>query len=382
MAVIFFDGFERTLDTNNWSGDTFAGSGAARPGGSAGSLIFSVASPAEAATLRNIGTHSGTKIYIGFGAYSIDAESTDGAAGRSFFEIYNDAQELRLSINISLTTEPDALNFVVRQSGATVDTYVIPDIASAQYINPGTNGYDPGWIFLELELDLLSAGQTLRLRHNGQTLTPVSGSGQFVSLSGSIDNVARLKFYGSKWNGTTAFDDLYIVDSTSPGPTTYLGTSASVLPVAVAQAGEYAQPAQWKEFYSSALYDGGEFPVYYMIGADDGDASNIQTSQLDQVYAFPVSAGYGGSDNDKIIGAIKISAVARKVSLDSSFKLVSHDTNTSTTYELGSANPLTNDAYTTITQLVTTNPETAAEWTVAEFNARNFGVKSVDPTTP
>jgi hypothetical protein len=376
MAVIFFDGFENPLASAYWSGTNAEIDPNFNFGVRTGSqsLRINAATPPGVISLRNFGTHSAKKVYIGFGAYNPYTDAAAGATGLPFLSVFNSSLTNNLTINMA-SVAANQLRFVVRQSNTTVTNYTFTD--SAYYYNANScSYYGNGWLFLEFEFNLGTSPNTVAMRVNGSALSN-SSSSQITNLPTTLGSIAGFDITGSSCS-IMGFDDLYVSDNIAPAPTGYLGTNTQVHKVQLQSGASYVDG--WREFYYGNYYTAPNFDGGTLLDDNNGDLSSVTTAQFNKSITYNAKNVSPVNPATAVIAAIRLDSFARKVSLDSAYKCLYYDG--TTTYELGSKITLTDTNYAgPNSQIIKVNPATGANWTITDFNAASFGVKSVDPVS-
>jgi hypothetical protein len=361
MAVIFFDGFNRAINTNHWAATnaTFINSQSQANIDASNPVTNNL-------RLSNIGTHSSKKLYFGvrlINHYIIDDQP--------FITFYNSSNSvaLRLTWNTSTVSSPDIGINVVTAAGSTATTYtVLNSIAGAvwgtnQFVSPPvTYAFNASRVF-EFEIDLTN--NTIKMQYNGQSLFN-SSSNETTSGLAIGNNIAGLAIFGPVIS-TLSVQDVYLIDDAGSFANTWLGDNFAIhspnLQHSSAGSGWTVVPAD------SGVY----------LTSDDSDTSYVRTASVDAQIAFDLQT-FSPSGNNPVVAGIRIDSVSRRLQLDAAYKYLYRNQSTNIGYEMGDRIVLTGSTYMRKpAQFINVNPETSAQWTATEINNNAFGLKAVDP---
>jgi hypothetical protein len=212
------------------------------------------------------------------------------------------------------------------------------------------------WNFVEFKYTIDATVGSYEVRVNG--LTIMSGSGLDTDFSGDGD-VAKHIFLNAKYN--MKIDDVYICDDLGGSFDDFLGHQHTVLGLTpsadTAQLDWSAQPAG--SHYANIDEDGGNDGTDYVYDSLAGNEDLYDYSDL------PATIG------DVMLVDIWTQA-ALSVAGSESLVLTCQS---GATHSDGSTEAVTDTAYTTFHRRMLQDPNTAAAWTEAGFNAAQFGVK-------
>jgi len=363
MAVIFFEGFNRTMAPAHW-----AAIGTTWNADNSGRARFDPTDPVtNKVTLTNIGTHANKKLYFGVRALQYTIAKSVAAVGQPFIVFFNAANQevLRLTFTTDVADSSN-IGIRVRQANATVDTYtVLNSVASLSWFdNAATRGIFSSQRQLAFEIDMASATNKLAVQYEGQTSFN-SAAEEFTSLN-TISDIAKIEIYGGQ-TSNAFIDDLYLVDSTGDVANTWLGVNA----VVHSPAFPFASPAvnQWNLTNSSLN----------TFNSDDGDNTNANTTAFNNLIIGNINDINPPTATD-VVGGLRIESVARKLILNSGYRYMVRIN--SVDYEIGA--PIiatTNTYFRHPPQFIFTSPNTNAPWNVTTFNQAQMGLKSIDPAT-
>lgn len=360
MAVIFFDGFNREINTNHWTATNATHS----------TNVISIASSNPVANnlrLSNIGTHSSKKLYLGLRLSSYYADDN-----QPFITFYNSSNSavLQLTWNTSTVTVPNVGINVVTAGGTTATTYtVLNSIAQTAF---GPFNFGPGLSNLTgvfqatrvLEFEINLTNNTIKMQYNGQSLFN-SSSNETTGGLAIGNNIAGLAIFGSPL-GTTMIEDIYLIDDSGSFANTWLGNNFAI--------------------HSPDLQSSGAGNGWTVVPADNGvylnsadsDTSYVRTASIDAQIAFDLTT-FSPSGNNPVVAGIRVDSVSRRLQLDAAYKYLYRNQSSETAYEMGDRIVLTGSTYTRKpAQFINVNPETGAQWTSAQINDNAFGLKSVD----
>ena len=388
MSVIFFEGFNRALDLNYWtltaSSDQnslpsfISDVGGARTNG----RYMLGSSSTYAATQSTLSvkfspatlTETLTKVYIGFAIDRVYGQRANlgGTTGakQKVFTIYDGSDVELFNIAARNGTGGLALSLYSNNyfsGNFEIGSFIITSVTNIgdAIVNIDGNGnYISGWNYLEFEIDLES--NTFAARRNGQTLYTENTGALTVLLPVAMPSIGAFKFHGNS-AAQSSVDDMYVATSAGDTANTWLGPDTRVYsPVFSA-----STPAEWSisPLGSSSAT---------AINADDADNSFISTNDIDKVNVFDTVVS--PSPSNAIVGGIKLSSVARKVTLDAAYRHVYKHTDDaihdlSPKFNLTTTTTAT--AYKRSSAFVFENPVTILPWTITELDNGKFGVKSV-----
>ena len=388
MSVIFFEGFNRALDLNYWtltaSSDQnslpsfISAVGGARTNG----RYMLGSSSTYAATQSTLSvkfspatlTETLTKVYIGFAIDRVYGQRANlgGTTGakQKVFTIYDGSDVELFNIAARNGTGGLALSLYSNNyfsGNFEIGSFIITSVTNIgdAIVNIDGNGnYISGWNYLEFEIDLES--NTFAARRNGQTLYTENTGALTVLLPVAMPSIGAFKFHGNS-AAQSSVDDMYVATSAGDTANTWLGPDTRVYsPVFSA-----STPAEWSisPLGSSSAT---------AINADDADNSFISTNDIDKVNVFDTVVS--PSPSNAIVGGIKLSSVARKVTLDAAYRHVYKHTDDaihdlSPKFNLTTTTTAT--AYKRSSAFVFENPVTILPWTITELDNGKFGVKSV-----
>ena len=387
MSVIFFEGFNHidpfspnfVLDVNNFE----------LVGGSTGSSytgnLFFDEGNTNNLKLKNIGTHSAKKVYLGFRAQSY---SVSPAEPLKLVEIYDSAASTIFSVEpqttYNSTIAPDMHLDIKNAAGTTLGTFRLLDAIATTGVNgsAGDPPYGPedGYSFftntprvLEFEINLIA--NTVAMRYEGQNLLTITNSTTVpIPSTTGISSLAFFSRGASVWTSApTGLQDFYLIDDADGPANTWLGADFSILPLSFETASPAYVAENWVDNYeSSAVYANNVMSL-------DNDLSYVNTASFPNHLLFNVQQIFP-PQTLPVVGGLRLHAVARKVSKDSKY-VHAYQNTSGGKYELGPAVNLTSTAYSHATGFVDKNPETNAAWTVTQINSGFlFGIKSLDPS--
>jgi hypothetical protein len=371
MAVIFFDGFNRTPNLNHW---TLTNATFAVGANSSLAVINANGDASNKIRLSNVGTHSNKKLYLGvrIAGYAAPHDAT-----QSFLTFYNAAGDSVLVIKWDTNVAASDLGLTIVQGATTLTTYtILNSIASTGtvsntgarnfFVGTGPSGISSVGRVLEFEIDL--ADDTIAVRYEGQSLLN-SAAAELTSLATPIADIATLDIFGAVTDDYGVYPvvfDLYLLDDTGTFANTWLGSEFEVK----SSTFDNTAPTfnQWN------VVGGSNGSV---LNSADGDTSYIRSGVFNEVGVFPVS-DISSSIFAPAIAAMRVDSVSRRPSLDAAYKYAYN--NGTTTFEMGSRIVLASGTYATKpAQIIRTNPNTNQAWTLSQINSGSFGVKSVDP---
>ena len=381
MSVIFFEGFNRALDLNYWtltaSSDYPNSPPIYNSSGRTNGRYLLGASNTYAATQSTLTVKFApatlTKVYIGFAIDYVSSQRMSygvpfGGGKQKVFTIY-DGSDVEL-FNISAlgggATNGLALslysnnyfsgNFEIGSFIITSATN-IPD-ATVYMDGYGNGNFMTGWNYLEFEIDLIS--NTFAARRNGQTLYTQSTGALTLLLPMAMPSVGAFQFHGA--TNQVGVDDMYVATSAGATANTWLGPNTRVYSPAFTAV---STPAEWSN---------GE--IVTPVNSDDNDNSFISTNVINEVHVFDTVVS--PSPSDAIVGGIKLSSVARKVTLDAAYRHVYKHTDAAIHDLSPKFNLTTTTSYKRSSAFVFENPATILPWTLTELDNGKFGVKSVE----
>jgi hypothetical protein len=360
MAVIFFEGFNRTIAPAHWTA-----SGAIWANGQA---RFAPTDPVvNKITLTNIGTHANKKLYLGFRVTQYSVQKSVAAVGQPFVVFFNAANQevLRLTFTTDVAGSAD-IGIRVRQANATVNTHtVLHSVASVLWFdNAATRAIFASQRQLAFEIDMESATNTLAVQYQGQTSFN-SANEEFTSLN-AISDIAKIEIYGGQ-TSEAFIDDLYLVDNTGDVANTWLGVNAVVHSPNFG----FSNPSvnQWNLTNN----------LMTTLNSDDGDETTANTAAFNNLLIGPINDINPANATD-VVGGLRIESVARKLLLNSGYRYMVRIN--SANYEIGA--PIiatTNTYFRHPPQFIFTSPNTNAAWNTTTFNQAEMGLKSIDPAT-
>lgn len=385
MAIIFFEGFNTPhIDTAHWStepDDTafVFGQDLRRVAGNGAIAHQGVSEPTitqKELLLQNIGTHSAKKLYVGFGILNfmnVVDESYTGPTPK-LIEFYDSSGAAQFCINADN-------GITLTQASATVGSWPMTLPAACTNVIPNITAV-ASWLFLEFEIDMSVTPNKITLHIDGLTKN-TNTAGAYLELPVDVTNIHSLKLYGSipltftvPWweancygfQGDQGFDDFYIIDDTGNAPTAWAGIDAVVYPVNLNEGAPVVN--QWGK-YGNPGWDPS------VLNSEDGDSSYMRAAGFNKTQLYPLNT-FAQPALGIEIGAIKINATARNVSLPAAYDIIYRDTsNVSHTLQTVQ---LTNTTYTYTKVVSTINPQTTEAWTFDDINNGHWGVKSVQPS--
>lgn len=389
MAIIFFDGFNRDFDSSHWSRTNETAirlSTTVRAGSGPNSLELGGSdSLNNRLMLSNIGTHAGKKLYLGFALhkfYLSPADANTYPLGRQFLRFFNNSNVAVLTIGFDI--QPSSSNSQVPY-GSDVDINVIQSntVVSSYRAGLVTNPWWGGsiiaetqWLYFEFELDLQSATNTIAINITGTQL--LNSTGASNTNIATIDNISKIEFTAgntaSSYSPASYIDDLYLIDNTGTRENTWLGPETVV---------RNLSPDPSDNFDSAAVSGANQWfsnGDSNRLHTDDGDISGIRTASFNQRQLYNWSnINTGTLTPGTIIGAVRISTKAKNASAPAAYRIVGRDA-LGTDFDLSDKYVMTNRAYTVNgPKYILNDPATNARWTVPDFNAYSFGVKSENP---
>lgn len=398
MALIFFEGFNRTFATT----DPAAGSagkwewvavGGATPAfgytstvrNGTGALYLQTNSGAgnslQCYADLTIDAHANKTLYLGFAVYTLytgyASTPTVSPYAATLLRFYNSsgAEQFRLDLDRTPTGSGTiGLAFkngsgVIQGSplilnGAT-DNGSYPQSRQYGYVNNYTS-----WAYVELKITLNSStSSSVEARVDGLALQ-TSASATTVTLP-SISNVNKIRFCGNE-TGDTHIDDLYLLDGSGASLNTWLGPTTKVFsPTLVTTNTDVttATTQEWDTVGSLSLDSHNP----------DGDYLTTKLVNKTQFYVLSSSDGLFSIPEAETVAAVQIRSIARETSLPAAYKQVFKTGTAGTVTDVSSE--LTTEAYyQSAVTMRTTNPVTNAAWTLADLGTAHFGVKSVTRT--
>lgn len=280
----------------------------------------------------------GPSIVLGFALNATGETSAHANAG--FPTLLSGGSVPMLSVGL------DATGYIRVYRGGTNGTQIL---ASATPISLGT------WYFIELVITLATgATGSIELFINGVS----SASASAIATSASGTTVAQLRLQPRQGGGTYFdIDDIYVLDGTSPGPTTRLGD------VRVGASIPHADTTS-ADLAKSTGTDG--YALIDEIGPD-GDTSYLSSDTVGHRSLFKYTA-----PADKTIHFARIQAYARKEDAGgNNLKLVFK----SSTLEEVSASKGLGTGYGYASHYVQDDPDDGAALVTATFEAAEIGVE-------
>jgi hypothetical protein len=370
MAVIFFEGFTRPLDTHYWTNtngvvtESTGGSSAA-----GGSVYFPNSDPVvNNLRLGNIGSHTSKKLYFG-----IRLQQYFVKHAQPFLKFYDASNNVALTLqwNLNDVANPDVGIQAVTAGGSSLSPFIVDDAIAGVAYTAGTDyrGLFVNEAVLEFELDLTA--YTLAVKFNNQALQTVSAVTTLTGMTSAVATITGVAFFGG-YNGGTTYD-VYLVDDSGSFANTWLGSTFRIHSPTFSGSSSNSYNTNWANQSNNA-------PTGSEVNDSDSDSTFIRTGTFNEEVAFDLNTVTPSGFNPAI-GAIRLRSVARRQVLDAAYKYFYYDSN----YygygaEMGARMVLTSSAYTAQnTQFINTNPLSGAQWTIDDINDGWFGVKSVDP---
>ena len=381
MSVIFFEGFNRALDLNYWTLTASSDYPNSPPiynyfGRTNGKYLLG-SSNTYAATQSTLTVKFApatlTKVYIGFAIDYVASQRAGygipfGGGKQKVFTIYdgsdvelfniaarngasNGASGLALSLysNNYFSGNFEIGSFIITSATNIPDTTLHMD---------GNGNFMTGWNYLEFEIDLTS--NTFAARRNGQTLYTENTGALTLLLPMAMPSIGAFQFHGSPF--TVSVDDMYVANSVGTTANTWLGPNTRVYSPAFTA----STPAEWLNGDNATV----------AVNSDDNDNSFISTNVINKVNVFDTVVS--PSPSDAIVGGIKLSSVARKVTLDAAYRHVYKHTDAAIHDLSPKFNLTTTTSYKRSSAFVFENPATILPWTLTELDNGKFGVKSVE----
>ena len=379
MSVIFFEGFNRTVDPNFWTLTSSSNTsrlpvlyGAGRTGNSSYRVrtADNLVSATQSTMTAKFSPASSTKVYLG---YAIDYLATQqyaygggavSGAKTKHLTVYDaiDAELFHVGVRVSSGALVLSLYSSGYAGGATpIDSFIINSTTNtpATSVTLDSNGgrMEGNWNYLEFEIDLFS--NTVAARRNGQALYTQNTGVLTVLMPESMPSIGAFRFHGHP-SGEYGIDDMYVATSAGNTANTWLGPDTRVYSPAFTAV---STPAEWSNGSSATP-----------INSDDNDSGFISTNVINKVNVFDTSVS--PSPSDAVVGCVKLLSVARKVTLDAAYCHVYKHTD-DVIYTLSPNFDLTSTAYKRSSAFAVENPATSSPWTLAELDNGKFGVKSV-----
>lgn len=377
MAAIFFESFNTTVNPAYWTLTTNGisnpfgygnvlgeGNGFSISSNSGGSAGTAVAQAQLAFTNQTSG-----KVYVGFRVLAGLWVGYYDPYEHKLCTFHDNSGAEICSIYIKPGRTSNEFTVLVMQGLSARANYYL----SSPVLTNINNGYTSAAHHWEFELDV--DNNTLAIRVNGQYLTGANPSSPLLLMT-SFASVARFSLYGYVFPNpyqTIYFDDVYVVNNSGTYANTWLGPDTRVR----------ARGMNPYDAYTNDNWTPGAYPQ--PLSSNDGDASYISTKTQGALFALSYSAM--SLPAGTAIGGVKVSSVARAVSLPVAYKHVFHDSAAPATYEVGDTAVLgqnNNVNYPTggTRSLVTffmQNPATSAQWTATQLDTttNRFGFKTV-----
>jgi hypothetical protein len=225
--------------------------------------------------------------------------------------------------------------------------------AGGSVIATGTTIVNAGWAYIELKAFVNGATSTVEVHVNGN----VDIASTVVNLGSA--SVAQFAIQTGA-AATTLFDDIYCADTSGAAPNnTFLGD--------VTVETEY--PDSDGAHIDFTPDSGTAHYARLNETIPDGDASYVASNTVGahDSYGFGSSSAVAGD-----VHAVQVTAYARKN--EAGGRKLALVARPGTTDHDSAGIPLGN-SYAFVSEILETNPDTAAAWTLAEINAAEFGVK-------
>lgn len=339
MTLLFVDGFDDGLQASKWSSWTMTTNATARTGGRSGSTTN-----AGDAHVQLSSTDKSATIITGFGFYPL----ANPNAGRRQWRFMADAGA---TTHISLARNSSGGLDLYR--GATFsDTLIASSASGIVSLN--------AWTYIETKVVLHDTTGVVQVRLNGNTTPVINFSGD-TKNAGTDTKIDRVSFGANTGDGNQHyFDDLYICNDAGSVNNDFLG---DVSVQTVFPSGDGAS-SQW------VGSDGNSVSNYLLVDESPDpnttDYVESNTSGNIDTYAFTDLTGV------TIKGVVHRSYAAKS---DSGAQLMRQTVRISgTNYPGSDLSPST--TYGAFSRLMEASPATSTAWTLAEFNAAEFGVEA------
>jgi len=209
------------------------------------------------------------------------------------------------------------------------------------------------WYFLEFKIVADATSGYIEIKCNGETIFTYTGD-----TSGGATDYFVVSYMGM--TSGNYIEDLYILDSTGSTNNDFLGDCRV----------ECVFPNANGTTNSWTASSGNNYECVDETVMDD-DSTYVKATAADQIDLY----SYGDlSEATGIVYGVQPIVYAKKIDSDAHTNAIVARTH-STNY-VGSANTLTSD-YEIFSKIYETNPYTSSQWSIAEVNAAEFGVKAV-----
>lgn len=351
MAVVLIEGFDN-YPADGWSGEDLTSFGAGNPSGSG------QVSP-------RVGNGKGWQVSIGSGGVSTSAYRYRKVLPSTYSTLIAGFALLR----VNSRTDTDVISF--SQTGGTSILSMRLDSNTAPYLfsNAGGGvtktldvaGFQAlgGWNYYEIKVVIAGGSSTVEMWINGvRQIAP-------ATLNCGSTNIGSFAIQSAGGGGSLSnqFDDIYCADTTGPAPrNTFLGDCRvqTIYPTAAGNSTTWTPntATNWQDVKEPFVPDN---DTTYVSSSTPGAVDTYTTGDLDALTGT--------------IFGVQVNVYARKD--DAGTRIVAPVIRQGGTDYVGSNIGLTT-TYASSRQIYQQDP-TGADWTIANVNADEFGVKMVAP---
>jgi hypothetical protein len=397
MALIFFEGFNRTFDNTDpaagyagkweWATvesltPTFGYTSTVRNG--SGSLYLPTNQGAgnslQCYADLTISAQSNKTLYLGFAVYTMytgyDSATTGPQYAATLLRFYNALGAEQFKLDLDRTPSASGtIGFAFKNSAGVIQGS--PLILSgatdnASYSQARQYGYvsNSNWAYVELKITLNSSTSgSVEARVDGLALQTSSNSAT-VALP-TISNIHKIRFCANE-TGDTHIDDLYLLDNSGGSLDTWLGPTTKVFSPTLSTTNSDVTTTTEQEWDTVGSLSLDSYNP-------DGDYITTKLTDRLQLYVLASADGLFSIPAVETVAAVQVRSIARETSLPAAYKQV-FKTNTAGTVTNLSSELQTEAYYQSAATILTTNPVTSAAWTLTDLETAHFGIKSVTRT--
>lgn len=387
MPVVFFDGFNfndgeaTTLNPAYWSSSSGYGFDGARTGN--GVRLPNRGENTALSTnswlkLSNFTDPLATYSCLGIGFW-INVSSMRSANSAYTEPNFENLMSLTtsngtLSVDIGRPADNVGALLVVRENGATINTYDFRSAAGNSWNhtnavgNGGVTSYIGNDLYLNFFFDAANGSFAVRAAGGNTLSTPLYNSSSSATTAiTSFSTVTEIKLYGHQqlnyWSQQRRiFDDFYFTAGNSLSDV-FLGPNTRV----------YRLTADGTVSNNWQRSDGDD--PNYQLNSNNGDANYIKSAAGGETALLTM--GNLPGDAPAYVQGVKVFNVVRKAGLDNqSLVNIMASTSGDTPQEIGPTYSIPSETYSMKENVFLTNPVTTSAWSTADVNNMVLGVKN------